>query len=132
MTAAPMLHLRKTMLAALIVGVLGPQFAMADEARERALEARVAELEKIVNQLVEQSKAAPAPAPRPVAKGTKPIQDNTLTPGSAYDNTTFPTDSSQYIINVGAFDKTFQPLGYNSTTTVVSNSKQRRSRNLRS
>jgi len=89
MTAAPILTLRKTVLAALIVGVLGPQFAMADEARERALEARVAELEKIVNQLVEQSKAAPpAPAPHQLAKGVKPIQDNTLTPGSAYDNTT--------------------------------------------
>jgi FtsP/CotA-like multicopper oxidase with cupredoxin domain len=36
---------------------------------------------------------------------------------SAYDNNTFPTDSSQYILNVGAFDKTFQPLGYNTTTT---------------
>jgi FtsP/CotA-like multicopper oxidase with cupredoxin domain len=40
--------------------------------------------------------------------------------GSAYDNTTFPTDSSQYILNVGAFDKTFQPLGYDSVAKTWS------------
>ncbi len=36
--------------------------------------------------------------------------------GSAYNNTTFPTDSSQYILSPGDFSKTFQPLGYSSGT----------------
>jgi FtsP/CotA-like multicopper oxidase with cupredoxin domain len=40
--------------------------------------------------------------------------------GSAYDNTTFPTDSSQYIINVGDFSKTFNPLVYDSATKAWS------------
>jgi hypothetical protein len=65
MTAAPTLKVkRNALLVAIAAALMLPQLALGDEARERALEARVAELEKIVNQLVEQSKAqAAAPAP---------------------------------------------------------------------
>jgi hypothetical protein len=84
---------RGALLTAMLVGLIGPQLAFGDEAHERALEARVADLERMVNQLVAQQKAqmaaAPAPAPRPAAApGARPIQETTLTPGAASPDTT--------------------------------------------
>jgi FtsP/CotA-like multicopper oxidase with cupredoxin domain len=47
-------------------------------------------------------------------------QDPIIIPQAAYNtayNQTFPSDASQYILNVGAFDKSFKPLVYDSATT---------------
>ena len=104
---------RSALVLAVVAALVGPQLALADDAHEKALEARVAELERIVNQLAAQQKTqqAAAPAPRAVqdtsgitkkhaetnpspyvlaaeAPNQKPIQDTTITPGSS-PNTTF-------------------------------------------
>ena len=50
-------------------------------------------------------------------------QDPIIIPQAAYNsayNASFPTNASQYILSMGAFDKTFNPLVYNSTTTAWS------------
>jgi FtsP/CotA-like multicopper oxidase with cupredoxin domain len=46
-------------------------------------------------------------------------QDPTIIPQAAYNsayNQSFPTGASQYILNIGDAQKTFQPLGYDSGT----------------
>lgn len=104
---------RNALILAVAAVLAGPQFALADDAHEKALEARVAELERIVTQLAAQQKlqqvAAPAPRvtqdtstipkkhveanPSPYvvaveAPNQKNIQGTTITPGSN-PNTTF-------------------------------------------
>jgi len=104
---------RSALVLAVVAALVGPQLALADDAHEKALEARVAELERIVNQLAAQQKTqqAAAPAPRTAqdtsgitkkhaeanpspyvlaaeAPSQKPIQDTTITPNSN-PNTTF-------------------------------------------
>ena len=79
-------HRRIAVAIALAIAGITPAFAQND--REAALEARVAELEKLVQQLVAQ-KAAPAAAPAAAAPaaapGTPPppppIQATTILPG---------------------------------------------------
>ncbi|TWI13355.1 DcaP family trimeric outer membrane transporter [Aerolutibacter ruishenii] len=89
---------RKRALAAALVVALGvPGLAFAQSAKEQALEARVAELEKMVQQLVSQQqqqqaqigevKTAQATQPA-VPAGKRPIQSTTITPG-AVPGTTF-------------------------------------------
>ena len=79
-------------LAAAVLGM--PAVALADTAKEQELEARVAELEKLVKQLLAEKQAAPSPAPAPApapaavaaapAKpDAKPIQVATITPNAA-------------------------------------------------
>lgn len=61
---------------ALLIALALPASAMADEAREAALEARIAQLEQMVQQLVahqEAAKAAPAPAAKAPAIQSTPI-----------------------------------------------------------
>lgn len=60
------LHARRPLALSLLVCLLAPGLALAQEAttKEQQLEARVAELEKLVQQLVAQQQAAPAPAAR--------------------------------------------------------------------
>ncbi len=74
---------------ALALGTAAPAFAQTD--REAQLEARVAELERLVKTLVEQQQAKPAAAPAaPVAAAAAPgaapaplpIQTTTITPGA--------------------------------------------------
>lgn len=60
------LPLRRPLALALMVGLMAPGLAVAqsaESAREQALEARVAELEKLVQQLVAQQQQAPQAAP---------------------------------------------------------------------
>jgi hypothetical protein len=84
--------LSRSIAVALTVAVLGlPAAALADTAKEKELEARVAELEKLVKQLVAEKQAgatqaaAPAPAAAVAAapKDAKPVQTTTITPNAA-------------------------------------------------
>lgn len=77
-------------LAAAVLGM--PAVALADTAKEQELEARVAELEKLVKQLLAEKQAAPSPAPAPAPAAVvaapakpdaKPIQVATITPNAA-------------------------------------------------
>lgn len=79
-------------LAAAVLGM--PAIAIAQTAKEQELEKRVAELEKLVQQLVAEKQAAPAPAPAattaaaPAKPAGAPIQGLSITPNAA-PNTTF-------------------------------------------
>jgi FtsP/CotA-like multicopper oxidase with cupredoxin domain len=61
-------------------------------------------------------------AKTPTKRGVFEVsQDPIIIPQQAYNsayNQTFPTDSSQYILNVDDKQKNFQPLGYDSTTNA--------------
>ncbi|MBL0165046.1 MAG: carbohydrate porin [Xanthomonadales bacterium] len=87
-------------LSALSLGCLlaMPGIAMADEAKEQALEQRINDLEKQLQQLAQeiraQREAAPAAAPA-LPAGKLPIQLTTLTPGS-------PTGTT---VKIGGFVK---------------------------
>ena len=89
----PRSALRAIVTATLAAAVLGlPASAIAQTAKEQELEKRVAELEKMVQQLLAEKKAAPAPAAAPAAAPAKPagpaIQAASITPNAA-PNTTF-------------------------------------------
>ena len=61
--------------------------------------------------------------PRPLAKrGVFEVsQDPIIIPQAAYNsayNQTFPTNASQYILNIGDTQKNFQPLGYDSVANA--------------
>jgi len=89
----PRSALRAIVTATLAAAVLGlPASAIAQTAKEQELEKRVAELEKMVQQLLAEKKAAPAPAAAPAAAPAKPagpaIQASSITPNAA-PNTTF-------------------------------------------
>jgi len=82
------LALRGIITATLAVAALGlPAGAIAQTAKEQELEKRVAELEKMVEQLVADKKAAPVAAPAPAAAPAKPaaapIQAMSITPNAA-------------------------------------------------
>jgi hypothetical protein len=101
---------RRPLAAALFVALLAPGMAWADTAKEKALEARVAELERQVQLLLstqqqqqgaiaqaqgdvqqvraEQAAAVAAPARPAVPAGKQPIQVTSITPG-ATPGTTF-------------------------------------------
>ena len=86
---------RRPLAAALLVALMLPGFAFAQTAKEVELEARVAELEKMVRQLVSQQQASaiatappPTTAPAPVVADGKAIQSTTITP-SANPGTAF-------------------------------------------
>ena len=89
--------LRRLVAATLAAAVLGmPGAALAQTAKEQELEARVAELEKLVKQMAAEKAAAPAPAApvaaAPAAAPAKPagapIQTASITPNAA-PKTTF-------------------------------------------
>jgi outer membrane murein-binding lipoprotein Lpp len=82
--------LRKIVAVTLTAAMVGmPAAAWSQTAKEQELEARVAELEKLVQQLAAEKKAAPAPAAAPAAAPpAKPIQASTITPNAA-PGTTF-------------------------------------------
>lgn len=89
----PRSALRAIVTATLAAAVLGlPASAIAQSAKEQELEKRVAELEKMVQQLLAEKKAAPAPAAAPAAAPAKPagapIQAASITPNAA-PNTSF-------------------------------------------
>src|SRR5690606_7096846 len=89
----PRSALRAIVTATLAAAVLGlPASAIAQTAKEQELEKRVADLEKMVQQLLAEKKAAPAPAAAPAAAPAKPagpaIQAASITPNAA-PNTTF-------------------------------------------
>jgi len=90
--------LRRSIAVALVVALVSVStMAGAETAKEKELEARVAELEKLVQQLVAEKKAAPAPVAAPVAAGAvaaapaaapakpdpKAIQPGTILPNAA-------------------------------------------------
>lgn len=90
--------LSRSIAVALAAAVLGlPGAALADAAKEKELEARVAELEKLVRQLVAEKQAAPAaasaPTPAPAAGAVvaaappkpdpKAVQAGSITPNAA-------------------------------------------------
>lgn len=80
--------LKRTAMALAIASALAlPGVAGAQTDKEQALEARVAELEKIVQQLLAEKQAAPAPAPAAAvaaapAKPANPIQDTSVVPNA--------------------------------------------------
>jgi hypothetical protein len=86
--------LRRAVTTVLAVTALGlSPLALADATKEADLEARIAELEKIVKQLQAEKAATPAPAPAVAAapaapKPDKPVQAGTITP-NAVAGTTF-------------------------------------------
>ena len=102
-------RLRRAVAVILAMSALGvTSNVLADTDKEKALEARVAELEKMVNQLVAQQQAMAAGAPAAAAPD-KPIQATTVTPGAA-PGTTF---------NYGGFVKAdflFSDYGDGATT----------------
>jgi hypothetical protein len=70
-------------LALAIAGVLAMGPALAQTDREAQLEARIAELERMVGELVKQQTAAPAaPAAPALPAGTQPIQATSVVPGA--------------------------------------------------
>ncbi len=78
------LPLRRPLALALMVGLMAPGLAVAQSAgseREQALEARVAELEKIVQQLVAQQQA-PQAAPAAPADNKPKIQTAPIMPSA--------------------------------------------------
>ena len=96
---------RRPLAAALFVALIAPGMAFAQTAKERALEARVAELERQVQMLVSaqqqqqsqiattqqqvtQVQATQAAQPAPLAAGKQPIQNTTImtaaNPGTAF------------------------------------------------
>ena len=79
----------RSLAAALLVALAAPGEAWAQSDRERELEARVAELERQVQQLLsvqqQQQQQQPAPAAQPAAPAVpaeKRIQATTITPGA--------------------------------------------------
>lgn len=79
------LPLRRPLALALMVGLMAPGLAVAQSPgseREQALEARVAELEKIVQQLVAQQQAAPQAAPAAPADNKPKIQTAPIMPSA--------------------------------------------------
>ena len=99
MSRHPSRLLRRPLAAALLVAIVAPGAAFAQTAREKALEARVAELERQVQMLVSaqqqqqsqitttqeqvaqvQTAQAAAPAVAAVPAGKQPIQSTTITP----------------------------------------------------
>jgi hypothetical protein len=89
-------QLRRLIAATLATAAFGlPVATLAQTAKEQELEKRVAELEKMVQQLVAEKAAAPAPAPAaataaaaPAKPTGAPIQGVSITPNAA-PNTTF-------------------------------------------
>jgi hypothetical protein len=85
-------NLRRLVAATLAAAVLGmPGAALAQTAKEQELEARVAELEKLVKQMAADKAAAPAAAPAaaaPAKPAGAPIQATSITPNAA-PKTTF-------------------------------------------
>jgi hypothetical protein len=89
-------QLRRLIVATLATAAFGlPVATLAQTAKEQELEKRVAELEKMVQQLVAEKAAAPAPAPAaataaaaPAKPAGAPIQGVSITPNAA-PNTTF-------------------------------------------
>jgi hypothetical protein len=94
---------RAALTVAVFTGLAGPVFASAGETREAALEQRINELERQLQDLmaeVKSQRAAPPPAAAPIAAsaplpkaastvgGKPPIQETTITPASS-PNTTF-------------------------------------------
>lgn len=95
-TGALLKRHRRPLSAAVLIALLAPGMALAQTDREQALEARVAELERVVEQLLAQQRQtdsevaqvrsgqaqqqAPAPAPAPATAGAQPIQTTTITP----------------------------------------------------
>lgn len=78
--------IRRTSLALAICAGLGAAgMASAQTEREAQLEARIAELERLVGQLVQQqTEAAKAPAPAPaVPAGQQPVQATAIVPGGS-------------------------------------------------
>lgn len=70
-------------LALAIAGVLAMGPALAQTEREAQLEARIAELERLVGEMVKQQAAAPAaPAAPALPAGTQPVQAVSITPGA--------------------------------------------------
>lgn len=92
LTCPPSAPARRPLAAALLVALLAPGLALAQTPREAELEARVAELERVVQQLlaaqeqttseVEEVRTAQARQPAPVPEGATPIQSTTITPGA--------------------------------------------------
>ncbi len=79
------LPLRRPLMLAMMVGLMAPGLAIAQSAestREQALEARVAELEKLVQQLVAQQQQAPQAAPAAPADNKPKIQTAPIMPSA--------------------------------------------------
>lgn len=123
--------LRRPLVLAVTVALLAPGLALAQTAKERELEARVAQLEKMVQQLVAQQQltqsqvaevktaqaAVPSPAPASAPAGKPPIQSSTImtaaNPGTTFSYGGFvkfdamATDTSDGRIADGASGRLF-------------------------
>ena len=92
LTCPPSVPARRPLAAALLIALLAPGLALAQSPREAELETRVAELERVVQQLlaqqeqtttqVEEVRTTQARQPAPVPEGATPIQATTITPGA--------------------------------------------------
>ena len=72
-------RMKRTAIALAVATALAlPGAAMAQTAKEKELEARVAELEKLVQQMMADKKAAPAPAAAPAAAAPAPAPAPTV------------------------------------------------------
>jgi Porin subfamily len=112
-------HRRRPLTLSLLVGLLAPGLALAQAAtpKEQALEARVAELEKIVQQLIAQQQAAPPTTAKPADDGKPKIQTAPImasaNPGTRFSNGGFikldamATDTSDGEIADGSVGRLF-------------------------
>src|SRR5690554_82822 len=92
LSCPPPVPTRRPLATALLVALLAPGLALAQTPREAELEARVAELERVVQQLlaqqeqtttqVEEVRTAQATQPAAAPDGATPIQSTTITPGA--------------------------------------------------
>ena len=93
--------LRRLVVATLALAAMGASAGVLAQstdasAREAALEARVAELEKMVNELIKEKQtpapaAAPAAAAAPLPKGAQPVQQVSILPNAAPGTTFYVT-----------------------------------------
>ncbi len=93
--------LRRLVVATLALAAMGASASTLAQstdssAREAALEARVAELEKMVNELIKEKQtpapaAAPAAAAAPLPKGAQPVQSVSILPNAAPGTTFYVT-----------------------------------------
>ncbi|MGV8941143.1 MAG: DcaP family trimeric outer membrane transporter [Lysobacter sp.] len=91
-TGAPLQHRRRPLATAVLIALLAPGMALAQTEREQALEARVAQLERVVEQLLAQrqtdvdvvhtgsAQQQPTPTPVPTPTDGASIQSITLIP----------------------------------------------------
>lgn len=128
MTVQVGIALRRSALALACI-LIFPAAALADSKREAALEQRVSDLERQLQELMAEVKAQrnaplqivqapppPPPAEKALPAGAKPIQETTLVPAAAFGNTT---------VKVGGFVKLDAMATRTDGGTIADNSAGR-------